>query len=430
MRGVAGVVVLVGLTACAHAGTDEQARLNDPSMTSPTVTSPARSSAPAGDGPATPGVERAQRAKLEDTSNKRASFEMGGYADTEHVSVLTPSISGGVENVTDGASIHGSYLVDVVTAASVDIVSTASRRWREVRHAGSIDGKYRIRSLSLSLAGSLSSEPDYLSYGGVGNLSYDLNEKNTTLFFGFGYGHDIIGRSDTPFTVFSRIVNRGSFLGGLEQVLDKSSIVSMALDVIVENGDQSKPYRYIPMFARDVAGNVPVGATIEYVTGNRLPERPLEQLPLGRHRFALASSYARRFDASTIRLEERVYTDTWGLKATTSDARWFFDLSRRVSVWPHGRLHLQTPVTFWQRAYVSGPGWDLPEFRTGDRELGPLWTATGGGGLKVYLGSAATPRTFAIGVHGDVMFTKYLDDLYLTKRTGGLGVLTFEVQEP
>jgi hypothetical protein len=294
-----------------------------------------------------------------------------------------------------------------------------------------MDGNYRFRSLNVSLAGSLSSEPDYLSYGGVGNLSYDLNEKNTTLFFGFGYGHDVVGRSNTPFTVFSRLVNRGSYVGGLRQVLDKSSVLSLALDVIVENGDSSKPYRFIPMFAADVAGGVPKGASIEYVTAHRLAERPLEQLPLGRDRFALASSYAHRFDASTVRVEERVYTDTWGLKASTTDGRWFIDVGRRISIWPHARFHVQTPVTFWKRAYTSSTsGWDLPEFRTGDRELGPLWTATGGGGIKLYLGKAATPRAFAIGFQVDAMYTAYLDDLYLTGRTATLGVLTLEVEQP
>ncbi len=39
-----------------------------------------------------------------------------------------------------GWSVDGRYLVDVVSAASVDIVSTASRRWEEVRHAGSLGG--------------------------------------------------------------------------------------------------------------------------------------------------------------------------------------------------------------------------------------------------------------------------------------------------
>jgi hypothetical protein len=64
--------------------------------------------------------------------------QYGQYADTDHVFVETPSISAAVTNPTAGWSVGGQYLVDVVSAASVDIVSTASRRWQEVRQEGSL----------------------------------------------------------------------------------------------------------------------------------------------------------------------------------------------------------------------------------------------------------------------------------------------------
>lgn len=421
------------VAGCAHGSTS--ARGSTPSLDSTGLENRTRTAAPpghAGTEGNTPVLPQRESDPLTDTTKKRAGVEIGTYSDTDHVTVFTPSVSGTIENVTQGASIHGSYLVDVVSAASVDIVSTASRRWHEVRHAGTLDGQYKFQNVGVSAAGSLSSEPDYLSYGGSGQLTYDLDEKNSTLFFGFGYDHDTIGRGGTPFTVFSRSLNRGTFIGGLTQVIDRATLASLALDVMVENGDQSKPYRYIPMFSAAEASQAPVGASIGWVTDHRLPERPLEQLPLTRRRFALASSLGHRFDASTLRAEERVYVDTWGLKASTTDARWFFDVGRRFTLWPHARVHVQSSVDFWQRAYVSGSatGWDLPEFRTGDRELGPLWTMTGGGGAKAFLGPSSHPRTFALGLHFDAMFTSYLDDLYLTQRSAYLGALTFEVEEP
>ena len=98
-----------------------------------------------------------------------------------------------------------------------------------------------------------------------------------------------------------------------------------------------------------------------------------------------------------------MYDDSWGLIASSSDARWIFDLGRRFALWPHARFHVQNSVSFWQRAYVSGPapGWNLPEYRTGDRELGPLWTTEGGFGIKWYLGSAAEPEQWALQLTGD-----------------------------
>jgi hypothetical protein len=374
----------------------------------------------------------------EDTSTKHVGFEIAGYQDSDNVSVLTPSIHAGIDNVS-GASLTATYLVDVVSAASADIVSTASNRWQEVRQAGSLGAQYKPHDFGVGVGGSVSSEPDYLSYGFFATTVKDFDEKNWTLNFGFGYSHDTAGRCGangacTPFSVFSRDLQRSTFNGGVAWVIDRASLASLTGDLVLEDGDQSKVYRYIPMFSPSVAPNVPLGASVDWVNENRLPERPLEQLPLERHRFAVTGRYAHRFEGSTLRLEERFYDDDWGLIASSTDARWIFDLGKRFALWPHTRFHVQNAVSFWERAYISGPGgpngdaFNLPLYRTGDRELGPLWTAQGGAGLKWYLGSDAEPRTWQLGFTADVMYTSYLDDLYLTSRTAYFGALTLEVE--
>jgi hypothetical protein len=370
----------------------------------------------------------------EDTANKLVGMEFAAYSDTDHVAVITPSIHASLENVS-GASLKGSYLVDVVSAASADIVSTASRRWQEVRQAGAISGQYKPHDFGVSVGGSISSEPDYLSYGAYAMVVKDFDEKNWTGTFGYGFSHDTAGRCGTggactPFSVFSRDLQRGSFNAGVAGIVDRESLFSVTLDLVIENGDQSKPYRYIPMFSPLVAPTVPAGASIDFVNANRLPERPLEQLPLSRTRFAVTGRYAYRLEDSTVRLEERLYDDSWGLVASTSDGKWIFDLGNRLEVWPHARLHTQTEVSFWRRAYVSQStyGWDLPQYRTGDRELGPLWTIGGGLGLRWYLGSDAEPRNWQLGLIGDAMYTSFTDDLYLTTRTALFGAMTLEAQ--
>ncbi|HEX3772552.1 MAG TPA: DUF3570 domain-containing protein [Polyangiaceae bacterium] len=369
---------------------------------------------------------------LEDTSTKRASMELAGYNDSDHVTVVTPSIALGVED-TSGASLHATYLVDVVSAASVDIVSTASSRWKEVRQAGTISGQYKPRDFGVTVGSSVSSEPDYLSYGAYASIIKDFDEKNWSLTFGYGFSHDTIGRCGdngtcTPFSVFSRSLERGSFNAGIDFVVDRLTLASVSADVVIENGDQSKPYRYIPMFSPTVAPAIPNGASIALVNQDRLPERPLEQLPLSKRRLAVTGTYAHRLDGSTVRLEERLYDDSWGMIASSSDARWIFDLGRRFALWPHARFHVQNAVSFWQRAYVSAPApaWNLPEFRTGDRELGPLWTIEGGFGLRWYVGSDAEPEKWALQWTGDAMYTSFLDDLYIANRTAMLGALGLE----
>jgi hypothetical protein len=356
----------------------------------------------------------------------RASSSLAGYADTDHVFVVSPTVAGSLTNPTAGWSVDARYLVDVVSAASVDIVSTASRRWTEVRQVGTLGGSYKPGNFGVSANADVSIEPDYQSYTFSGAASQDLFSKNLTLLLGYEHGHDIAGRGTTPFSVFSRKIDHDGFKGGATFVLNKSTIFSMVGDVIIENGDTSKPYRYVPMFAPGTA--VPLGASVDAVDKLRLPARVLEQLPTSRNRFALAGNLAHRFDHSTLRLNERLYTDSWGLRGTTTDVRFIADLSERVDLGPHLRFHAQSPVEFWQRGYTARSNFDFPALRTGDRELGPLVNVTGGASLHIAVGGAEHPRRWVLGLDANLTETQYLDDIYITHRLSAVSAISLEAE--
>jgi hypothetical protein len=352
------------------------------------------------------------------------SADYGQYADTDHVIVETPSVSGAVSSPLAGWSVEGNYLVDVVSAASVDIVSTASRRWQEVRQAGGLTGSYKPKTLGAELSASLSDEPDYVSWSGGGAVTQDLDDKNVTWLLGYSHGYDVAGRTGTPFSVFSHAINRDWFNAALTLVVNPTTLVSFVGDVVLESGDSSKPYRYIPLFAPGT--DVPRGAPVDLVNELRVSARPHEQLPLSRQRYALTGHFAHRYHLATLRLDERLYADSWNMLATTTDARYLFDVSPRVELGPHVRLHAQNAVSFWQRAYRFGPGFDYPALRTGDRELGPLVSGTAGATVRVGLGSRTTPDSWVLGFFLNATETQYLDDLYMTGRFSLLGGTSLE----
>lgn len=370
------------------------------------------------------GSARAQDAPNPSSVDGHVGLEYGQYADTDHVFVETPSVSGTVSDPVKGWSVGGQYLVDVVSAASVDIVSTASRRWTEVRQEGGLQASYKPRTFGAQASATVSDEPDYLSLSAGGAVTQDLANKNVTWLLGYAHGHDVAGRSGTPFSVFSRTIDRNAFTGTLTLVLDPATITSFVGDLILENGDQSKPYRYIPLFAPGT--QVPRGASIDLVNSLRVSARPLEQLPLSRSRYALTARLAHRYHLATLRLEERAYADTWLMLATTTDARLLFDVGSRVELGPHLRVHAQTAVDFWQRAYIYGPGFQVPGLRTGDRELGPLVNATAGGTLRIGIGSDATPTSWVLAFDLNATTTQYLDDLYVTNRISAIGGVSLE----
>jgi Protein of unknown function (DUF3570) len=349
------------------------------------------------------------------------------YVDSDAVSAITPSLSAKAEDPLAGWTANGSYLVDIISAASVDIVSTASPHWQEVRHAANVGFKYEPGTMGGGANASVSSEPDFISVTGGLTGSFDFERKNVTLDVGASYGHDRAGRSGTPFSVYALDLDRYSLAASLEIVLDRATTFTPAFELALEFGRQEKPYRYLPLFSASVAPTVPVGASGDLVNSLREPGRVAENLPDNRQRYAASGRLAHRFSGSTLILNDRLYADSWGLVSTTTDMRWVLDVGRRFFLWPHFRANLQRGVNFWQRAYVgqtANGSVDVPVYRAGDRELGPLYSIGFGPGARFDLGSS-DPETWSLVIQAEGTYTRFENALFIDHRWawfGGVGL--------
>jgi tetratricopeptide (TPR) repeat protein len=368
----------------------------------------------------------------------RGALEVSSYNDDDNVDVLSPALSVSADQPTDGWSVGGTVLVDVVTTASADIVATASRRFDEVRFAASLGGGYKIGPITPSLSASVSAEPDYIGRTVGAQVSADLLDKQLTPYVGYAFGFDIIGRADTDFSVFSRNFYRHAISAGASAVFDASTVGLLAVNVQIEDGDQSKPYRHVPLFPAETVDELPRGASPQLVATLRdtLP-MPLEQLPTERQRYAVLARINHRLEPITIRGDVRGYIDSWGQKAVTGDFRMFWDFYApedesgglafpQLRLGPHLRGHFQGPVDFWQRAYVGTDGVGtlvIPVYRTGDRELGPLFGVTFGADLH-----ADVNEVVGLGVLVQGTYTQYLDHLYLYDRWGIFTASTLEIE--
>lgn len=393
----------------------------------------AGSPAYAGDGapspPAPPGAAAPPSAPAPTGATVEGSAELSTYADTDNVTVVTPTARAGVRDDAEGWRIGARYLVDVVSAASVDIVSTASSRWSEVRHVAGVDGEYGPGDLRGAASASVSVEPDYLSLSGGLSPSWKIDDDHVTLALSYAVGHDTIGRAGTPFSVFHRTLVRHQMAAGASFVLGPSAILWLGADAVVERGDQSKPYRYVPMFDAATAERVPRGAHVALVNALRRDERPLEQLPTSRDRFAVTGRWLHRSSWATLRLEERLYTDSWGQLATTTEGRYAMDLSDRTTLAPDLRVHVQSAAGFWRRVPTvsdtpAGPV--IPSLRTGDRELGPLVTVTAGADLRVALGQRIAATRIALVFRLAAIHTSFLDALFISQRQAIFSAVGFD----
>ena len=115
----------------------------------------------------------------------------GGGMDIKGPSVLVR------KSFQDKLAIQANYYVDAVTAASIDVVTTASR-YSENRIEKSIGVDYLHGKSIYSLSYSTSKENDYEASSVHFDLSQDFFGDLTTLTLGFSQGEDDISRNTDP----------------------------------------------------------------------------------------------------------------------------------------------------------------------------------------------------------------------------------------
>lgn len=359
----------------------------------------------------------------------KTALMTSAYTDTNSVNILSPELTASISSPTSGWNVAGNFLVDLVSAASPDIVSYASPAFKEVRYVAGLGGGFKAGLFNFGLNANYSTEPDYQSRTGGANISVDLNDKLFTPSIAYSHSNDIISRQSSPIDAWSRSFYVHNFEVGVTMVLSPTTVLQLGGSFTTERGDQSKQYRFVPMFDSKTAAKVVPGEPVDTVNRFRQPFRPVEQLPTERDRYAVSARFLQRIKNATLRIEERLYRDSWSQMATTTDARYMMDLGKSFRIWPHLRLHVQTGTNFHRLAYetrVTGTGQIiLPTYRTGDRELAPMATGTLGGGTRIELSDS--PSLALVG-SVDMMFSYFFDSLYVKTRTAFYGTLGVEAE--
>jgi len=208
------------------------------------------------------------------------------------------------KSIADKVSLSGSYYLDAVSSASIDVVTTASP-YKERRNEFGLGADYVVRDSKLTLAVSNSSEPDYKA----GSASLDVEQEvfggMTTVSLGFTRGSDKVGQKGTPGTIDT--AKHWQYRVGVTQILTKSWIASVNLEAISDSGFLGSPYRAARVF----------GAAVPERTPRTRSSRALKLRAVG----DLGSRNA-------LRAEYRFFWDTWDIKAHTVElgySRYFGD---------------------------------------------------------------------------------------------------------
>ena len=274
---------------------------------------------------------------------------IGGGVEIDGPSILVR------KSVGKSVSVSANYYVDIISSASIDVITTASPYTEErTQYSLSMDYLRGNTTMSMGFTSSVESDFDAASY----NLSIaqDMFGDLTTLTLSYGYGDDTVRRSDDP--NFFRDNTRQNYGVGITQILTRNLITVLNVEVITDEGFLNNPYRSVRYL--DAGSSLGYGFEAELYphtrSSNAVGIRAKYYLP---YRAALAVQY-------------RFFTDTWDIDGHTASIAYTHPWRDFIFTTKY-RWHDQTGAHFF-RDIFSRAG--ATNFRGRDKELSPLTSQT------------------------------------------------------
>jgi hypothetical protein len=273
----------------------------------------------------------------------------GGGVEIQGPSILVR------KKVGKSVSVVGNYYVDMISSASIDVVTTASP-YTEERTQWSLGADYLHGNTTMRVNFVSSVESDFVAKTFSFSVSQDMFGDLTTLTLGYALGNDEVGKSDDP--LFEKFLDRQSYSVGLTQILTRKLIATLSIDTITDEGFLNNPYRSVRY--RDASSEVGFSFESELYPNTR------SSTAVGvRARYFLPYRAA-------IEGEYRYFNDTWDIKSHTT-AITYIQPWRDFTFTGKFRYHDQTGAHFFSDLF---PYSEATNFRGRDKELSPLQSFT------------------------------------------------------
>ena len=287
----------------------------------------------------------------EDRTDVLYHLYTGGGVDIDGPSILMR------KQVGKNTSFVGNYYLDMVSSASIDVVTTASP-YNEERKQWSLGMDYLRGNTTVRVGYTSSVESDYDASTYNVSISQDMFGGLRTLTVSYGLGDDEVGKSNDP--NFERFLDKQNYALGLTQILTKNLILALNYETGTDEGYLNNPYRTVRYFnPTDTEGR---GYSYEEElypntrTSNAVGIRARYFLP---YRAAIEGEY-------------RFFTDTWDVESHTASLTYIHPW-RDFTFTGKFRYHDQTAAHFYSDLF---PRAQATNFRGRDKELSPLTSYT------------------------------------------------------
>ena len=246
-------------------------------------------------------------------------------------------------------SVSANYYMDMVSSASIDVMTTASP-YTEERTQGSLAFDLLQGKTQYSVSYTLSDESDYTANTASFDLTQDIFGDLATVSFGFSQGWDEVRKNGD--NTFEETVDRRNYRFGLQLIVTPRLMTGLNYEVITDEGFLNNPYRSVRYLDETSARGFSFQPELypHTRTSNAVSINARYFLP---HRAAVHGEY-------------RYFTDTWGIDANTASigythpwgTRWIFEAGYR---W-----YDQSAADFYSDLF---PRADAQNFLARDKEL-------------------------------------------------------------
>jgi hypothetical protein len=269
------------------------------------------------------------------------------------------------KKIGDNLSVAVNYYVDMITSASIDVVTEASP-YKEIRRQETVSADY-LRGKTTYSGGFIDSvEPDYNAKTGFLAISQSMFGDLTTVSMGYTRGWDIVGKTLHGIVDpdFHPRADRRNWSIGVTQVLTRNLLASLNFETDESEGYLQNPYREARYFTG--AGN---GYSFEPQIYPHTHTSNAASLEL---KYYLPWRAALTGDA-------RVYEDTWGVAAEDGSLKYMQPLKHNLTIDTLFRYYSQTHATFYSDLF---PYANSQNFVARDRELASFRSMTLGAGIS------------------------------------------------
>lgn len=286
----------------------------------------------------------------------------------------------------DSVSVSASYYVDMVSNASIDVVTTASP-YKETRNEYIVSADYVVRDATLSVSTSHSKEPDYVADATSVDVAQEVFGGMTTLALGYTRAHDKVGRKGEGFIDSA---THWRYRLGLTQILTPTWLASLNWEAVSDDGMLGSPYRVARAF------------------GAAVPERNPRTRSSRAVKFRVLGEVS---PGHAVRAEYRYFWDNWAIKAHTTELAYTRQIGDLWLVDWYGRYYTQSKALFYSDNATSAT-----TFLSRNRQLSTFKTLSLGAKMAYTLKHVPGSYDLKLNVAVERLNFNYAD--YTDVRTG------------